>query len=178
MNEIEHGFVAWYSAAHPRLLSALAVRAESPEAAADAVAEACVRAYERWDHVGAMANPTGWTYTVAVNRLRRRWARVIRDRVITSGERPVPYEPVDPEAVALRDAVRALPERSRDLIVARYYLDLTESAVAEMFEIPRGTVASLLHSARRRLRLALGDADEDDSGHWASSGTGGTRDGE
>jgi Sigma-70 region 2 len=41
----------------------------------DVTAEAFARALERWERVGSMASPGGWTYRVALNVLRRRLRR-------------------------------------------------------------------------------------------------------
>ncbi|MBA2497403.1 MAG: hypothetical protein H0V33_09980 [Acidimicrobiia bacterium] len=65
-------FEPWYRAEHPRLVVSLALACGRMDLAAEAVDEAFVRALERWDRVSAMASPTGWTYRVALNCLRRR----------------------------------------------------------------------------------------------------------
>jgi RNA polymerase sigma-70 factor (sigma-E family) len=41
---------------------------------------------------------------------------------------------------AVLDALRALPDRQRDVLVLRFYLDLAESAIAETLGIGAGTV--------------------------------------
>jgi RNA polymerase sigma-70 factor (ECF subfamily) len=44
------------------------------------------------------------------------------------------------------------------VVVARYYLDLSTSEVAETLEIPEGTVKSRLSRALKKLARDLGDA--------------------
>ena len=49
-----------------------------------------------------------------------------------------------------------LPEQLRGAVVLRYYHDLSEQQMAEVLEIPRGTVKSRLHHAVRRLMELAG----------------------
>ena len=52
---------------------------------------------------------------------------------------------------SLREAVRALPEELRSVIVLRYFTGLTLEETAAALEIPRGTVSS---RQRRALELS------------------------
>ena len=92
-----------------------------------------------------------WLFHIAVN-LCRDWHR-----------RPPP-EPVEPPqdsgsddlpATEVRlDAQRLLamlPELQREVLLLRYYQDLTEDEVAQILGCPRGTVKSRLHNALARL---------------------------
>lgn len=55
------------------------------------------------------------------------------------------------------DVVGTLPIRQRAAIVLRYVVDLSEAEVAEVMGVSRGTVASTLSDARRRLGAILSD---------------------
>lgn len=158
--EFEHGgFEHWYALHHGRLLTALALLAGDVELARDVTAEAFSRALERWDRVGAMENPAGWTYTVALNLLRRRRrrhvleARKLRRLVdwpaITEGRSDVEIDVIR--------AVLALPERARAAVFLRYYAGMTEPEVAEAMGVAPGTAAATLSAARRRLAARLVD---------------------
>jgi RNA polymerase sigma factor (sigma-70 family) len=56
------------------------------------------------------------------------------------------------DAIAVRAAVAALPERQRAAVVLRYFADLPVSAVAEILSCAHGTVRSLTSQAIERLR--------------------------
>ena len=66
--------------------------------------------------------------------------------------RKVPYDPPDSSAEsavmdradrqAVLQAVRRLPRRAREVLVLRYYLDLTDADIAAALGISRGTVSS------------------------------------
>ena len=54
------------------------------------------------------------------------------------------------------EALFRLPPRQRAVIVQRYYLEMSESEMAQTLEIAPGTVKWLLNAARTRLRSMLG----------------------
>jgi RNA polymerase sigma factor (sigma-70 family) len=71
---------------------------------------------------------------------------------------------LEPEAVAgdpgesdatVRAAVLRLPQRQRDALFLRYYLDFDYAAIAEALGVEIGTVSATLHAARQTLARAL-----------------------
>jgi RNA polymerase sigma factor (sigma-70 family) len=56
------------------------------------------------------------------------------------------------ERSALLAAVEALPDDARDIVVCRYFLDLSEEETAAVLDVPRGTVKSRSARALTRLR--------------------------
>lgn len=74
-------FGEWYACQHARLVAALTLLAGDLEVARDVAGEAFSRALERWDRVADMENPSAWTYTLALNILRRRrWRHLLEAR--------------------------------------------------------------------------------------------------
>jgi len=146
-------FERFYADSWQTVYRALVVGIGDGDLAREAVDEAMVRAYERWRIVSTMANREGWVYRVASNwatsRLRRRRLQL----------RPVPTieESHDPDVVdpRLLDAVRRLSPRHRDVVVARYLLDMSESATAQALGVPEGTVKSRLSRALDELKEVL-----------------------
>jgi RNA polymerase sigma-70 factor (sigma-E family) len=57
----------------------------------------------------------------------------------------------------LWDALQQLPERQREAIVCRFYLDMSERDTATVLECPAGTVKSSVSRGLDTLRRALGD---------------------
>ena len=153
----EPGFVdsfeRFYADNWQTVYRALVVGIGDGDLAREAVDEAMVRAYERWRTVSGMANPEGWVYRVASNwatsRLRRRGLQ--HRRFATSD---VSHDPdvVDPKLLA---AVRRLSPKHRDVVVARYLLDMSESATSQALGIPEGTVKSRLSRALAELKENL-----------------------
>lgn len=152
-------FEGWYRETHPRLSSSMAIVAGEVGVAAEVVDEAFARAYERWDRVGAMASPAGWTYRTALNVLRRKQRRAaieerIRLRRDRGGEAASPPASWSPE---IWDALLRLPRRERTAVALRYVADCTTDEIAAAMGVAPGTVGSTLHAARRNLAVALGD---------------------
>ena len=136
-----------------RLVAALVLYTGDRYVAEELAQEALSRAWERWDTVGAMVSPEGWTFrtarNLAVSRWRRRGIERRARRVYDSGAAVVE----DPaEAVALRDAVASLPERQRATIVARFYLGLSVAETARHLDCAEGTVKAATSQALDRLR--------------------------
>lgn len=155
--EASRPFESWYREEHPRLLAAMAVVARDVEVARDVTAEAFARALERWDRVGAMAEPAGWTYRVALNVLRRRLRRNALEQRLLRRE-PIRQAPaLADHALGIWEAVAELPPRARTAIALRYLGGLTEAEVAEAMGVAPGTVASSLHAGRQRLATLLTD---------------------
>ena len=155
----DDGFDAFFGAHYDRIVRVLAMGWGDVSLAEEAAQEAFARALRRWSRVRAMDRPDGWVYVTAVNVLRR-----------TS--RPRPDEPIvgdghwdaDPAdrvvtRVAIRDVVRTLSPRQRQVVVLRYLASLSTTEVAEAMGCATGTVKSTLFQALRAMRVELEDDD-------------------
>lgn len=146
-------FEGFYARVWDQVHRAVAVGVGGADLASEATDEAMVRAYERWAKVSAMDNPEGWVYRTALN-----WARSrLRRRKYRSNSR-IPDVPLDdPEASDPRliEAIRHLPFHQREVVVARYLLDMSETQMAEAFDAPNGTIKSRLHRALGTLKEEL-----------------------
>jgi RNA polymerase sigma factor (sigma-70 family) len=153
-------FEAWYREEHRALVAWLAVVASDQGLAEDAAAEAFARAFARWDRVREMDSPTGWTYTVALNVVRRQVRRrAVEERLLhrSAARQPPHTETISPEVWA---AVAALPLRQRTAIALRYVLDMSQADIADLMGIAPGTVSATLTAARSRLSKVLGEPQE------------------
>ncbi len=100
-----------------------------------------------------------WLFQIAVN-LCRDWHR--RARVNTQPLGNLPAPPQLARAEAALDAGRLLsqlPEPQREVVILRFYHDLTEEEVAAVLDCPKGTVKSRLHNARARLSALVREED-------------------
>lgn len=149
-------FEVWYEREHPRLIGALMWLGGEQMDVCDAVDEACARALERWDRVGRMASPSGWTYRVALNVWKRRERRRALERRVLRRHAPFATDVAGPAGEA-SDLVRHLPPRERTAIALRYVGDLTEAQIADVMKVRRSTVSVLLGRAHRRLAALLAE---------------------
>ena len=153
------GFAGWYETEHPKLVSALTVAAGDVALAAESADEAFARAYERWERVGAMTSPGGWTYRTALNVLRRRRQRAAIEVRLHLRRPPTVSIPADWSA-EVWDALARLPTRERTAVALRYVADLATDDIARAMGVAPGTVGSTLNAARRNLAAMLTDLEE------------------
>ena len=138
--------------------------------AEDAVQEALARAWEREARGEDIRSLGAWVTTVALNLARsqmRRWKseRRARERLVPL-QREVPDAPgASSEALAVRDALRGLSRRQREVTALRYYLGLDVAEIAAELGISQGTVKSLLFRARQALAEALADEPDEAENH-------------
>jgi len=131
------------------------------------------RQRERYDTRHPDARP--WLYGIATNLLRRSQRAEIRqyralartglDPVGQHGEDDVVARVVASAAHRRLAAVLAkLPAGERSTLLLVAWEQLTYEEVARALDVPVGTVRSRLHSARKRIRAALGDLDPNTHG--------------
>lgn len=113
---------------------------------------AAIRALDRFDR----RRPFGpWLHRIVVNRAID-WARArtlrgetgLADEAFAADRAP----DVDEE---LRAAIASLPAEHRAVIVLRYLLEYTPGEIAELLDLPRGTVNSRLRRALDGLKERL-----------------------
>jgi RNA polymerase sigma-70 factor, ECF subfamily len=129
-------------------------------AAAEDIAQesflAALRALDRFDR----HRPFGpWLHRIVVNRAID-WARARALRRELGGadvpEPAAPQRPESPHADALATALADLGPEHRAVVVLRYLLEYTPGEIADLLELPRGTVNSRLRRGLDRLEAALG----------------------
>ena len=140
--------------------------------AEDATQQALVAIWRDLPQLRDPARFDAWSYRLLVHacyaegRRSRTWSPNLR---ILPADEPAAYGGVD--TVIHRDelerAIRRLSVDHRTVLVLHYYADIPIDRVAEIVEIPVGTVSSRLHHAMRAMRAAL-DADERPAAREAS----------
>jgi RNA polymerase sigma-70 factor (ECF subfamily) len=146
---------ALFRAHWPRAYRAAYLVVRDSAAAEDIAQEAflaAVRALDRFDR----RRPFGpWLHRIAVNRAID-WARAraLRAEVGMVEVAAAPArEPGNPDALAA--ALASLSPDHRAVVVLRYLLDYTPGEIAELLDLPRGTVNSRLRRALDAMRERL-----------------------
>ena len=128
-----------YRGAYPTVYRGLVAIGARPEEAEDALQDAFVRGLERAGDFPS-TSVEGWIFVVASRAWRR---RRIRDRLLLPwtflADRPVASADAPVDVLA---ALRTLPLRQRQIVVARYILGLSQAETAELLGIARGTVSA------------------------------------
>jgi RNA polymerase sigma factor (sigma-70 family) len=142
---------------YPRLVGALSLYCGDPDVAEDIAQDALVRACQRWSQVRRMPAPGAWVYRVAVNLTHSHYRRTrTLHRLLERQGRHEPGVLEDTDQVAVRMLVASLPRRSRQAVIARFFLQLSVAETADALGLTESAVRSLTHRAIQTLREQLG----------------------
>jgi RNA polymerase sigma-70 factor (sigma-E family) len=129
-------------------------------AAEDVVQEAFCGLYRRWHTLADPAKALAYARSSVINGCRsvlRRRRRPLGDLAgETVGESAEAAALVSEEHREVLTAVRRLPDRQREVLVLRFYLDLDEGEIAAALRISRGTVKSTTSRGIAALGRMLG----------------------
>jgi RNA polymerase sigma-70 factor (sigma-E family) len=131
-------------------------------AAEDVVQDAFAGLYRRWNHLSGQDRALGYVRASVLNGCRSRLRAKVRDERLAAAS-PATLAAVSAEQAvligeehaAVLAALRRLPDRQREALVLRYYLDLSEPEIAASMGIGRGTVKSTASRALAALGRLL-----------------------
>ena len=165
--EIEPSITAnpddWLDAAFRRdydPLVRLATLLVDREVAEELVQDAFVRTHGRLSRI-APGKVTVYLRSAVINGARSH----LRRRMVQRKHQPLPApnaEPAETDGVARAErtevmgALNRLPARQREVLILRYYLDLTEHEIAETLRISPGSVKTHAHRGLSTLSTTLG----------------------
>ncbi len=150
-------FAAYMAARWPFLVRSLVLIGCPRHEAEDVAQTGLARCYTSWDRVRKADDVDAYVYRTVLNcwhksRKRRWW-----------GEVPTEYLPEAPSTMDVTDQVllrQALEEQlgrlsaeHREVLVLRFVADLTEPQVAEVLDVPVGTVKSRVSRALAHIDL-------------------------
>lgn len=155
-----------------RIYSAVLNYVSDPDDAVDIAQEAFVKAYSKLRTFDSESAFYTWLYRIAINtaidHLRKRKSRpadsLDDDKYAQVGFEPTSKDPSsDPEKVlvrseqarVLRKAISSLSEKLRSVIVLHDVEGLSQEEVADILQVPVGTVKSRVSRARAELRYLL-----------------------
>jgi RNA polymerase sigma-70 factor (sigma-E family) len=149
---------ALFAAHHARLVGLARLLVDDVPSAEDVVQDAFTSLYRRWfwlrDRNSALAYLQASVANGARSNLRRR--RTVRAVELTAPD-PVPSAETTvvhaEDRRAVIDQLAQLPQRQRQVLVLRYYLDQDEAEIAETLHISRGSVKK--HASRALAALTI-----------------------
>lgn len=130
-------------------------------AAEEVVQDAFTRVLIRWDSIRDLAAFDVYLRTAVINgsrselrrrRIRRLWARVEFQPPADGADWPVLLAAEHSAALRL---VQGLPERQRQVIVLRYWMEMTEREISMALGISLGTVKSSAARAMQRITAGI-----------------------
>jgi RNA polymerase sigma-70 factor (sigma-E family) len=154
-------FADVYAAHHAEAVRLAYLLCGDAHRAEDAVADAFVKVWRRWER-GGIDSPRSYVRRAVVNEVNSRFRRLRLERREAQrrtgderGARHHDEQLADAEEMAA--ALARLPTRQRTAIVLRYYADLSEAETAEAMDCSLGTVKSSVSRGLRRLRSLMGE---------------------
>jgi RNA polymerase sigma factor (sigma-70 family) len=144
---------------HRHHMIRLAAALTSPSDAEDVVQDALVRAWRRRSTYDATRGEVRtWLLALTADRARR-WKRGQFTRTGPADLLEWTADEANGQSVErdldLRDAIRKLPDRQRQVVILTYYIGLSGEQVSVVLNCALGTVKSTLHDARRNLGIHL-----------------------
>jgi RNA polymerase sigma-70 factor (ECF subfamily) len=147
-----------YDIHYARLAGWTAKLVGDPDLAHDLATEAFVKLFRDFARVD---EPRPWLYTVTANLVRDHWRKRGREAAAyqrhEAGRVDVTHDQDHATTLTVRDAVQALPDRLRVVVLLHYFADLPVATVARQLEKSEGTVKRDLFDARHRMALMLGE---------------------
>jgi RNA polymerase sigma factor (sigma-70 family) len=141
----------------------LAARLVNSSAAAEDIVQDVFASVQRRGK--RLDDPVPYLRAAVVNRarsvLRRRRVAALLGVMSSAHAQPADTAALErAEQTRVLAAIKRLPGRQREIVVLRFYEDLTVAEVAHLLGISPGAVSSSAARAMTTLKLALGDADD------------------
>ena len=121
-----------------------------------------VRSAHRYDPTQRFS---GWLFAIAWNLVKDRWSKRRIHADVDLASMPSRERSAEERAVAsdraerVRELVAQLPERLSEVILLRYFEELSEKEVAARLGVPVGTVKSRIHYGLKKLAESIGEHD-------------------
>lgn len=150
----------------PTLLKGAYLLLHDVDLAEDAVQGTMLRVFLHWE--SARAAPEAYSRKTLVNVCRDYWRRrdpSLRELRLGLKEAQAAESKIGDEVASFTDevaehdaivrALQSLPERQRDVLTLRFFFDLSVEQVAELLEIPEGSVKSAASRGAKKLHKEL-----------------------
>jgi RNA polymerase sigma-70 factor (sigma-E family) len=155
-----HPFDILYQSQRLAMVRLAAFLVDDVHLAEDIVQDAFVGMHAHWRRLRDESSAEGYLRRAVVNRSR---SQLRRRRTARRYQWPAAAEEpgADADVLAadehdrLRHAVRQLPRRQREVLVLRYWADLSEAEIADAMGVSPGTVKSTASRAVRALESVL-----------------------
>jgi RNA polymerase sigma-70 factor (ECF subfamily) len=151
----EVGFEDFFRAQYETLLRAMYLLSGDRFEAEELAQAAFVKAWERWDRIRGMENPSGYLYRTALNARRS----ALR-RVGLAARRAVSLQELDPISESddrdrIRRALATLPANQREAVVLVEWLGFSDIEAGRTLGISPVAVRVRISRARASLRLLI-----------------------
>lgn len=132
--------------------------------AEDAAQEAFLKAFSNLDKLRELDKFGAWVNVIASNyaidMLRKKKKMIFTDNFSTHadhnpGNSPQKSWEKNEEAQEIRNAIMLLDPEEREILVLKYFNELSIKEISSIINVPQGTIKSRLFRARKKVRLLL-----------------------
>ena len=168
LDDADHAIAQLYAAHWTRLVRLAWLLVRDQSVAEDAVQDAFVATHRRWDAIRDSGRVVAYLQTAVVNRCRSMGRHaVVVDRQnraeagAVDGPGRASHDSAETVVIAaadrrtMLDVLDGLPQRQREVLVLRYYEDLSEAQIAQVLDISPGSVKAHAHRALTTLRATM-----------------------
>lgn len=120
--------------------------------AIEAVQELTYRALKKIHTVKEPAYVATWLVRVIINICLD--VKKKQEKIVYAHD--VEIASTDQQPFEIADIIASLPTEQQELIYLKYFQDMKNGDIAQLKQIPEGTVKSRLHTTLKRLRLLIG----------------------
>jgi len=154
-------FDAFYAGSSRRVLGQVYAMTGNRAEAEDAVAEAYLKAWDRWETVRDCDSPEAWVRRVASRNAVSAWRKAVnRLRAHHRDATDQELAGLSPDHVALVHALRQIPADQRRVIVLHHLVGLSVAEIAQEVGAPGGTIKARLARGRRAMAEHLSETEE------------------
>jgi RNA polymerase sigma-70 factor, ECF subfamily len=171
-NDVDQALVARYRDGDREAFAELVVRYQRPiynaafwilrsaDDARDVAQDVFLRVAEHLDEFDGQHRFFSWIYRIAVNEcLNLKRARRVHEPVTEALEAGSPLRDAletDELSVIVRKALAELTSEQREVVILKYFADLSYGEISQTLGVPEKTIKSRLFEARQRLGARLG----------------------
>ncbi len=160
--DAEEALTTLYTEHYRSLVRLAATLLDDPSVSEEVVQDAYVKMYRAWNRIREPEAAIGYLRTTVLNLARSRMRRRLVAR--KHAPKPMPDAP-SAESGAMESiehdrvlaVLHALPARQKEVLVLRYYNDLSEAQIADTLGISKGSVKTHASRGMSTLRAQLGD---------------------
>ena len=144
-----------YHAQHGPFILRYLNRLVGSQYAEDVFQDSFVQALSHIDKLRDLNSPRAWLFRIAHNlamnvmRKKKMVTDIAMDNLIHSS----PQE--DPRLAYMRHAISELPDKHHETVMLRWYDGLSYEEIAQVLDVPVGTIRSRLHHSVGKLRMLM-----------------------
>ena len=144
-----------YNDLGPDILRFLA-RKVGPSASADLLQDTFVQALTHFDRLSTTISPKAWLMKVAYNLTCNHYRKQNKS-FVELNEDFLSQETVDEDIrlEEVREIVKSLPDRNKEIVMLKWYNQLSYEEISHVLSIPQGTVRSRLHHSMKMIKDKL-----------------------